>query len=129
MKHLKAANHKAHRVETAPAAKRQVPEDVLGMAQPMGCTTIFNPGWEANPLGRHCGHVRANGGRPAWLCQCVLVAGSGARQPAKLPRVGQCLFGCQRRGLAQLGAGLPREEIAAGYRLKIRAVNNEGFPV
>ncbi len=56
MKHLKAANHKAERVETAPSvAKRQVQEDVLGMAQPMGCTTIFNPGWEANPWGGTAG--------------------------------------------------------------------------
>ena len=55
MKHLKAANHKAHRVETAPVAKQQVAEDVLGMAQPMGCTTIFNPGWEANPWGGTAG--------------------------------------------------------------------------
>jgi hypothetical protein len=52
MKHLKAANHKAEIVETvqdtgAQAAK----EDVVGMAQPMGCTTIFNPGWEANAWG------------------------------------------------------------------------------
>jgi hypothetical protein len=25
--------------------------DVVGMVQPLGCTTIFNPGWEADPWG------------------------------------------------------------------------------
>lgn len=59
MKHLKAANRKAQAVNAAvnaqeagrPAAKLEVVEDVIGMAQPIGCTTIFNPGWEANPWG------------------------------------------------------------------------------
>jgi hypothetical protein len=45
MKHLKAANRKAHAVEAVRNG------DVVGMVQPMGCTTIFNPGWEADPWG------------------------------------------------------------------------------
>ena len=50
MKHLKAANHKAQQLE--PATQTPAPQDdVVGLAQPMGCTTIFNPGWEANPWG------------------------------------------------------------------------------
>ena len=58
MKHLKAANRKAEAVkatvEKAAVQKgvvQEVVEDVVGMAQPIGCTTIFNPGWEANPWG------------------------------------------------------------------------------
>ena len=58
MKHLKAANRKAEAVkaivEKAAVQKgvvQEVVEDVVGMAQPVGCTTIFNPGWEANPWG------------------------------------------------------------------------------
>ncbi len=58
MKHLKAANRKAEAVkatvEKAAVQKEGVPEvveDVVAMAQPIGCTTIFNPGWEANPWG------------------------------------------------------------------------------
>ena len=58
MKHLKAANRKAEAVkatvEKAAVQKgvvQAVVEDVVGMAQPVGCTTIFNPGWEANPWG------------------------------------------------------------------------------
>ena len=43
MKHLKAANHKAEMVEKVQEAQEQ--EDVVGMAMPAGCTTIFNPGW------------------------------------------------------------------------------------
>ena len=39
MKHLKAANRKAHAVEAV-----RTNGDVVGMVQPMGCTTIFNPG-------------------------------------------------------------------------------------
>ena len=46
MKHLKAANRKARAVEAA-----RTGGDVVGMVQPMGCTTIFNPGWEADPWG------------------------------------------------------------------------------
>jgi Quinohemoprotein amine dehydrogenase, gamma subunit len=49
MKHLKAANRKARRVEAPQPAEGK--GDVVGMVQPMGCTTIFNPGWEANPWG------------------------------------------------------------------------------
>ncbi len=40
MKHLKAANQKAELVEKAQAAQ----EDIVGMAMPGGCTTVFNPG-------------------------------------------------------------------------------------
>ena len=47
MKHLKAANQKAELVEKVQA----VEEDVVGMAMPGGCTTVFNPGWEANMWG------------------------------------------------------------------------------
>lgn len=55
MKHLKAANQKAEAVEQAQAAQQTaqqaVQEDVVGMAMPGGCTTVFNPGWEANMWG------------------------------------------------------------------------------
>ncbi len=54
MKHLKAANRKAVAVTAVvekSAVKKEVEEDVVGMAQPIGCTTIFNPGWEANSWG------------------------------------------------------------------------------
>ena len=54
MKHLKAANRKAVAVTAVvekSATKKEVEEDVVGMAQPVGCTTIFNPGWEANSWG------------------------------------------------------------------------------
>ena len=53
MKHLKAANGKARAViaSVAQTKSNTVEEDVVGMAQPIGCTTIFNPGWEANPWG------------------------------------------------------------------------------
>ena len=58
MKHLKAANRKAEAVKATveeSAVQRgvvqELVEDVVGMAQPGGCTTIFNPGWEANPWG------------------------------------------------------------------------------
>jgi len=58
MKHLKALNRKAARVEAvqqqAVREAQGTKEDVVGMADspvPMGCTTIFNPGWELNPWG------------------------------------------------------------------------------
>ncbi len=57
MKHLKALNRKAERVEAVQQQARPAQgaeADVVGMADslvPMGCTTIFNPGWEVNPWG------------------------------------------------------------------------------
>jgi hypothetical protein len=52
MKHLKPRNHKAEQVEASQTQDQtQDQDDVVGMNQPVGCTTIFNPGWEANPWG------------------------------------------------------------------------------
>lgn len=52
MKHLKAVNQKAEAIEAAQAVEAQAPtEDIVGLAQPMGCTTIYNPGWEVNAWG------------------------------------------------------------------------------
>ena len=50
MKHLKAVNQKAEAVEKFQSAQEHQ-EDVVGMAMPAGCTTVFNPGWEANMWG------------------------------------------------------------------------------
>ncbi len=64
MKHLKAINEKAARVEAHVArdvvALQQGPPQQQGPHIPLGCTFIFSPGWEADQ----------NGGT-AGLCQPV----------------------------------------------------------
>jgi hypothetical protein len=74
MKHLKPLNEKAHRLERAlepdpgaqspGAASPDVPErDVVGLALqqpqgphiPLGCSTIFSPGWEVDRSGGTAG--------------------------------------------------------------------------
>jgi hypothetical protein len=74
MKHLKPLNEKAHRLERAlepdpgaqppGAASPDVPErDVVGLALqqpqgphiPLGCSTIFSPGWEVDRTGGTAG--------------------------------------------------------------------------
>ena len=59
MKHLRAVNHKARRIE------EQIENDVValqgppGAAQrphvPMGCTIVFSPGWEVDSSGGTAG--------------------------------------------------------------------------
>ena len=83
MKHLKPRNHKAEQVEAS-----QGPDDVVGMNQPVGCTTIFNPGWEANPWGgtsSMCAPVEAD------LLSCANVCWWPAqcRTVCRTPRSGQ----------------------------------------
>ncbi|MGA2881108.1 MAG: quinohemoprotein amine dehydrogenase subunit gamma [Bryobacteraceae bacterium] len=61
MKHLRAVNQKARRIDDFVASKR---EDVVGlqgppappkMRVPMGCTLIFTPGWEVDSAGGAAG--------------------------------------------------------------------------
>ncbi len=65
MKHLRAVNKKAHRVEAAAARER---EDVFALQQgpnnakpqtaphyPVGCTIVFSPGWEVDSSGGTAG--------------------------------------------------------------------------
>ena len=73
MKHLKAANRKAHAVEAV-----RTGGDVVGMVQPMGCTTIFNPGWEADPWGGAHAMCSPTEADLAGLFGRLLVAGSSA---------------------------------------------------
>ena len=71
MKHLKAINRKASRMEGATAPATDAPKDVVALQQggppqqpephiPHGCSLVFSPGWEAD----------RNGGT-AGLCQPV----------------------------------------------------------
>lgn len=48
MKHVRATNRKAQR--RARLMEDEQP-DLYGQQLPLGCTTIFDPGWEADPLG------------------------------------------------------------------------------
>ncbi|MCX6590031.1 MAG: quinohemoprotein amine dehydrogenase subunit gamma [Acidobacteria bacterium] len=65
MKHLKAVNKKAHRIEQHAAA---VHGDIYGMQQggpggapaarphyPVGCSIVFSPGWEVDSAGGTAG--------------------------------------------------------------------------
>jgi hypothetical protein len=49
MKRLRPLNQKAHSL-SSPAAEGQAPE-VLPMANLVGCTTTFDPGWEIDAFG------------------------------------------------------------------------------
>jgi hypothetical protein len=62
MKHLRAVNQKARRIETQAAAQQ---EDIVALQAPggaatkvhvpMGCTIIFSPGWEVDSSGGTAG--------------------------------------------------------------------------
>jgi Quinohemoprotein amine dehydrogenase, gamma subunit len=64
MKHLRAINIKAHRVDEQVAAQRR---DVIGLQQgpgpraaavphyPVGCAIVFSPGWEVDSSGGTAG--------------------------------------------------------------------------
>ncbi|HUA59802.1 MAG TPA: quinohemoprotein amine dehydrogenase subunit gamma [Verrucomicrobiae bacterium] len=63
MKHLRAINRKAQRLDAMAAAER---EDVVGLQQgpgnpaqrphvPMGCALAFSPGWEVDSAGGAAG--------------------------------------------------------------------------
>ncbi|MCY1438947.1 Quinohemoprotein amine dehydrogenase, gamma subunit [compost metagenome] len=49
MKHLKAINNKAQKLEQAAAEDRI--EDVVAMSTVAGCTTSTDPGWEVDVFG------------------------------------------------------------------------------
>ena len=65
MKHLKAINGKARRIEAVAQAEEQRPEghDVVGLESrppegphiPLGCTFLFSPGWETDSRGSTAG--------------------------------------------------------------------------
>ena len=61
MKHLRAINKKAVRIESAILAEK---EDIVGLQQrgaaplphvPMGCSIVFSPGWEVDSSGGTAG--------------------------------------------------------------------------
>ncbi len=59
MKHLRAINKKALRIETSAAEEK---EDILALQTPqpkppvpMGCSIIFSPGWEGDSAGGTAG--------------------------------------------------------------------------
>jgi Quinohemoprotein amine dehydrogenase, gamma subunit len=61
VKHLKAVNRKAHRVEEHVAQEKDV-KDVVALQQPpvqphipLGCSLAFSPGWEADSSGGTAG--------------------------------------------------------------------------
>ena len=94
MKHLKAANKKAVAVEAAVTqkdGKAEIPEEVVGLAQPIGCTTIFNPGWEANPWGgasSMCAPMEAD------LLSCANLCWWPAQVPDSLQNAPEWAKGC-----------------------------------
>ena len=64
MKHLKAVNQKAHRVEEYVSGPKESLEekDVVALQQPpgqphipLGCSLAFSPGWEADSTGGTAG--------------------------------------------------------------------------
>ncbi len=92
MKHLKPRNHKAEQVEASQTQDQtQGPDDVVGMNQPVGCTTIFNPGWEANPWGgtsSMCAPVEAD------LLSCANVCWWPAQVPDSLQNTPEWAKAC-----------------------------------
>ncbi len=96
MKHLKPMNQKAERVEAFQAKEgqdqhRDQQDDVMGMVQPVGCTTIFNPGWEANPWGGTsgmCAPVEAD------LLSCANVCWWPAQVPDSLQNTPEWAKAC-----------------------------------
>lgn len=91
MKHLKAANSKARAVTASVAQATSTEEDVIGMAQPIGCTTIFNPGWEANPWGgasSMCAPMEAD------LLSCANLCWWPAQVPDSLQNAPEWAKGC-----------------------------------
>jgi Quinohemoprotein amine dehydrogenase, gamma subunit len=64
MKHLKAVNQKAHRIEAHVQELRdELKNDVVGLQAPaaqrphvpMGCAIVFSPGWEVDSSGGTAG--------------------------------------------------------------------------
>ena len=91
MKHLKAANSKARAVTASVIQATSTEEDVIGMAQPIGCTTIFNPGWEANPWGgasSMCAPMEAD------LLSCANLCWWPAQVPDSLQNAPEWAKGC-----------------------------------
>ncbi len=91
MKHLKAVNSKARAVTASVTQAAAPEEDVIGMAQPIGCTTIFNPGWEANPWGgasSMCAPMEAD------LLSCANLCWWPAQVPDSLQNAPEWAKGC-----------------------------------
>ncbi len=84
MKHLKPRNHKAER------AAAQAQDDLVGMNQPVGCTTIFNPGWEPTCGGTSsmCAPVEAD------LLSCANVCWWPAQVPDSLQNTPEWAKAC-----------------------------------
>ena len=59
MKHLKAVNSKAERVDRATegdvVALQRPPQQPAGPHIPLGCSLVFSPGWEADRTGGTAG--------------------------------------------------------------------------
>ena len=59
MKHLKAVNSKAERVDRATgdvvALQRNPQQPATGPHIPLGCSLVFSPGWEADRAGGTAG--------------------------------------------------------------------------
>ena len=96
MKHLKPRNHKAEQVEASQTQDQTQgqtldQDDVVGMNQPVGCTTIINPGWEANPWGgtsSMCAPVEAD------LLSCANVCWWPAQVPDSLQNTPEWAKAC-----------------------------------
>ena len=109
MKHLKAVNSKARAVTASVTQAAAPEEDVIGMAQPIGCTTIFNPGWEANPWGgasSMCAPMEAD------LLSCANLCWWPAQVPtaSRMRRVGERLLRHESGRLAQPRRRLPKTD-------------------
>jgi len=100
------------------------------MAMPGGCSTVFNPGWEANMWAARA-HVCADGSRLVELRQYVLVACAGARQPPIFAGVGQGVFGHESGRLEKFrGSGFPKcssESVSYTGNLKTLVTNPKVF--
>jgi hypothetical protein len=104
MQHLKAINQKASRIEehVAPQAQPELaaaaegegdvvalqqrgggpPQQPAGPRIPMGCSTVFSPGWEVD-----------GGTRPVRLSRRVLLAGAGPRPAESRARLDRQMRG------------------------------------